>query len=121
MCFVFSTYFIESLFAAKNREKSGLLMVINIGLMTWLLVFPVWATWMLNTKPIPTLFMMAFSNFAIMKAMSFAHVMHNIRSAINEKRVDSYPKEVKEDVLKYPKNLTLGTFAYFIAAPTLVF
>ena len=85
------------------------------------LAFPVVATWLLNTSHVSTLFMMCFSNLAIMKEMSFVHVMHNIRKSIRNKRVNDYPKEIKEEVLKYPKFLTVKKFWYFMVAPTLCF
>ena len=47
--------------------------------------------------------------------------MHNIRKSIRHKRVNDYPKEIKEEVLKYPQFLTVKKFWYFMVAPTLCF
>jgi hypothetical protein len=96
--------------------------------MITLLIFPVVASYLIESSPIAASIVMISSTALTLKLVSFHHVMHDNRKLLRrlaaEGNMDpnvnrsNLPNDVYEVALKYPNNINFAHFFRFFLAPT---
>jgi len=121
-------------FAIEKLATTGfnrvILYFLIVSNMLLLLIYPIFVSFQVESPPLLAMYMTMVSTALLLKLISFHHVYHDNR--ILKRRFDklgktkdgadfnlfNLPKEVYEEAIKYPNNLTLSHFVSYLISPT---
>lgn len=135
--FILNGFWIELLAAVKDFPRQiviiyelsiqiYILITINLVSMTF---YPLWLSWTIESHPLAATFLMLFTCCYLLKLISYHHVYHDVRILVRRTQLTpepenskynffNLPKEVYNEALQYPKNLTFKKLLIFLLAPT---
>eukprot|EP01118_Nematostelium_gracile_P000417 TRINITY_DN10463_c0_g1_i1.p1 TRINITY_DN10463_c0_g1~~TRINITY_DN10463_c0_g1_i1.p1 ORF type:complete len:477 (+),score=78.10 TRINITY_DN10463_c0_g1_i1:107-1432(+) len=99
------------LLAASRKLKEETCQKLIIGNIVLLICVPTVLVWIVKPNPASGMALMCFVVAWGMKAVSYAHVNHNLRSEFGKGKTDN----------GWPANLKLRNILYFLAIPTLCY